>query len=142
MSANNKATIEIVLDFVEHINKHDVDAICGMVTDDHVFIDGLGERFIGKSTLRDVWGAYFRWFPDYRISIEHVLYHGSTAGLYGYAEATYSADGQVSALSEDYWKVPSAWRAVVRNGKVLEWRVYADNKPVYELLDAKRGGNA
>jgi hypothetical protein len=35
------------------------------------------------------------------------------------------------------WRTPAAWLAVVRGGMVLEWRVFADNKPVYEIL-AKR----
>lgn len=139
MAANDKATIELVLAYVDYINKHDIDAICTVISDDHVFIDALGERFVGKSTMREVWGAYFRWFPDYRILVEHVLYYGSTAGLYGYASATYAARG--SELSpENYWKIPAAWRAVVQDGRILEWRVYSDNKPVYEILDAKRGG--
>ena len=32
------------------------------------------------------------------------------------------------------WRIPAAWRAVVRDGQIAEWQVYADNKPVYELL--------
>lgn len=30
------------------------------------------------------------------------------------------------------------WRAVIRDGSVVEWQVFADNEPVYEIL-AKRG---
>lgn len=137
MSATNKETIEITLEFVEKINNHDVDGICSMITDDHVFIDALGERYHGKSTMRDVWSAYFRWFPDYRISVEHVLYHGRTAGLYGYAAGTYAVNGQLSP--ENSWKIPVAWRSVIQDGRIVEWRLYADNKPVYDILDAQRG---
>ncbi len=32
------------------------------------------------------------------------------------------------------WRTPAAWKAVIRDGKVMEWRVFADNKPVYEIL--------
>jgi hypothetical protein len=28
---------------------------------------------------------------------------------------------------------PAAWRAVVRDGMIQEFRVYADNKPVYDI---------
>jgi hypothetical protein len=31
----------------------------------------------------------------------------------------------------------AAWLAVVQKGLVKEWRVYADNKPVYDILAAK-----
>jgi ketosteroid isomerase-like protein len=32
------------------------------------------------------------------------------------------------------WRTPAAWKAVIRDGRVAEWRVFADNKPVYEIL--------
>ena len=32
------------------------------------------------------------------------------------------------------WRIPAAWRLKVKDGLVTEWQVYADNKPVYELL--------
>jgi len=32
------------------------------------------------------------------------------------------------------WRTPAAWKAVVHDGKLVEWRVFADNKPVYEIL--------
>ncbi len=32
------------------------------------------------------------------------------------------------------WRTPAVWKAVARHGKLLEWRVLADNKPVYEIL--------
>jgi hypothetical protein len=31
-------------------------------------------------------------------------------------------------------RTPKPWRAVVRDGQIADWQVYADNKPVYELL--------
>jgi ketosteroid isomerase-like protein len=34
-------------------------------------------------------------------------------------------------------QTPAAWKAVIREGKIMEWQVFADNKPVYEIL-AKR----
>jgi hypothetical protein len=35
---------------------------------------------------------------------------------------------------ENKWRISAAWRAVVEAGLVKEWRVYADNKPVYDIL--------
>jgi uncharacterized glyoxalase superfamily protein PhnB len=35
------------------------------------------------------------------------------------------------------WKTPAAWQATIRGRKVAEWQVFADNKPVYEIV-AKR----
>ena len=36
------------------------------------------------------------------------------------------------------WRTPAAWKAVTRDGKVVEWRVFADNKPVYEILTRRQ----
>jgi ketosteroid isomerase-like protein len=41
------------------------------------------------------------------------------------------AGGTIDGVS---WRTPAAWKAVIRDGKVVEWRVFADNKPVYEIL--------
>jgi hypothetical protein len=43
-------------------------------------------------------------------------------------------------LPEIKWRTPAAWLAIVENGLVKEWRVYADNKPVYDTM-AKSGRN-
>jgi hypothetical protein len=32
------------------------------------------------------------------------------------------------------WQAPAAWRVVVHDGRIKEFRVYADNKPVYDIL--------
>jgi hypothetical protein len=34
--------------------------------------------------------------------------------------------------------MPAAWKAVILGDRVAEWRVFADNKPVYEILAARR----
>jgi hypothetical protein len=38
------------------------------------------------------------------------------------------------AASGQTWRMPAAWRAKVVRGQVAEWQVYADNRPVYEIL--------
>ena len=37
-----------------------------------------------------------------------------------------------------YFTMCPAWKAVIRDGTVLEWRVFADNKPVYEILARRK----
>ena len=36
------------------------------------------------------------------------------------------------------WRMPAVWEAVARHGKLLEWRVLADNKAVCEILAARQ----
>ena len=32
------------------------------------------------------------------------------------------------------WEIPAAWKAVVRDGLVAHWQVFADNQPVRKLM--------
>jgi ketosteroid isomerase-like protein len=114
--------------FVAHINSHDVDAIAALLTPDHRFIDSLGGEARGREALRDGWRQYFRMVPDYRIDVDRVLVDGAHVVLLGVARGTYSADGALHA--ENAWSTPAALRALIHDGLVAEWQVYADNEPI------------
>jgi ketosteroid isomerase-like protein len=120
---------EIFKQFTTAINNHDVKAISALMTTDHVFIDGLGNRVQGATAMEAGWRGYFAMCPDYQIQIEHVLAQDELALAAG------EAGGTIDGVS---WRTPAAWKAVIRDGKVAEFRVFADNKPVYEILE-KRG---
>ena len=87
----NKEPIQIVLSFLERINEHDVEGICALMTPDHVFVDGLGNKFSGVENLRMGWASYFKWFPDYSVSHEEVLGTGQIVLLTGSARGTCAA---------------------------------------------------
>jgi ketosteroid isomerase-like protein len=123
-SAEVIATLE---EFVRRINEHDVNGIVSLCTADHIFIDSLGSQMSGRAFLEQAWAGYFSLFPDYRIDVEAAASHDAVALACGFASATHSA-------SKKSWRIPAAWRAVVRKRQIAEWQVYADNKPVYELL--------
>ena len=128
--------VRIALRFVNEINRHDVPAILARVSDDHVFIDGLGHELRGKERLRDAWTDYFAWFPDYRILIEDHMEAGIVVGLFGSASGTFSVDGALSPTRR--WKIPAAWKAIVRDERVERWQVFADNEPVWKIMGVKR----
>jgi len=46
--------------------------------------------------------------------------------------------GRGNLLAEAHWEIPAAWKAVVHNERVSEWRVYADNEPVWKVMGVKR----
>ena len=126
----------VAIRFVNEINRHDVPAILALMSDDHLFVDGLGQETRGKERLREAWTAYFGWFPDYRILIENHLEEGIVVGLFGSASGTYAVNGELSPTRR--WKIPAAWKAIVREGRVEHWQVYADNEPVWEVMGVKR----
>jgi ketosteroid isomerase-like protein len=123
---------DVVLAFVEKINAHDVEGLCALMTDTHLFIDSVNSRVRGRERMRAAWLAYFHMVPDFTIEITHVMPTGSTVGLFGRARGTFSPDGRV--LERNRWELPSAWRAVVQGTRVAEWQVYADNEPVRLLM--------
>jgi len=123
---------QVVLDFIERINGHDADKLAELMTDDHIFVDSLGNTMKGKEKMRGAWKSYFTFCPDYRISHEDILQSGNMVAAFGAAGGTVSVKGQLPA--ENRWQIPAAWKVVVLRGLVHEWRVYADNKPVYEIM--------
>jgi ketosteroid isomerase-like protein len=124
--------VELVLKFLEKINQHDVHGLASLMSEQHVLVDSLGNRFQGREKLEAGWQAYFNMCPDYAVSHEEIFDHGNIVAVFGFAGGTIAAKGGLKP--ENRWRVPAAWMATVRSGKLVEWRVYADNKPVYEIL--------
>jgi hypothetical protein len=73
------------------------------------------------------WRGYFAMCRDYWIRTDTVMAE----------ENTVLAVGEAGSIDGVEWQTPAAWKAVIREGKVAEWHVFADNKPVCEIL-AKR----
>jgi ketosteroid isomerase-like protein len=131
----NESAESVAQAFIEAINRHDVAALANLMSGEHRFIDSLGNVVEGRDKMRAGWTAYFRMVPDYSIAIRESHGNGSVVVLLGYAQGTYTADGQLR--NENRWKTPAAFRAQVEDGKVAEWRVYADNDPIRKLMARK-----
>ena len=57
--------VETVLQFMDRINRRDVDALVELMTEDHVFIDSLGQSVRGREKMRAGWRGYYAFCPDY-----------------------------------------------------------------------------
>ena len=57
--------IDIVLRFIDAINRHAVAEIAALLTEDHLFIDSGGAEYRGRNTMGTGWEAYFSMVPDY-----------------------------------------------------------------------------
>jgi len=124
--------IQVVLKFEELINSRRPEAISAFMTADGEFIDSMGNRIQGAEKLRIAWTAYFKMVPDYSISHSEIFAHGNTVAVFGSAQGTFTKDGQLA--KENYWKTPASWRAVVRDGRISVWQVYADNEPIRAIM--------
>jgi ketosteroid isomerase-like protein len=124
--------VETIFAFLERINQRHPDELAGLMTVDHVFIDALGNAVRGREKMRAGWKGYFAMCPDYWVSHEAIFANGNQVAVFGEAGGTIARDGQL--LPENQWRTPAAWLAIVEDGLVKQWRVYADNKPVYDIL--------
>jgi hypothetical protein len=82
--------------------------------------------------MRSGWRSYYAFCPDYRLSHEAIFSEGNRVAVFGTAGGTIASNAELPA--ENSWRTPAAWLAVVENGLLKEWRVYADNKPVYDII--------
>jgi len=127
---------DVVAAFVAAINRHDLQGLVELMTEDHVFVDALDNRVAGRAALRTAWEQYFRMVPDYWLKIERTLEDVRGVGLFGVAGGTYDpGSGQGKG---GQWSVPAAWLAETRDEQVALWRVYADNLPIRRLMGAER----
>ena len=146
-----KSAEEVAHLFVRAINRHDVSALADMMTSEHRFIDSLGNVVVGQHEARRGWAGYFGIVPDYAVTILESYGAGPVVIMLGSAKGTfvppppppsYYPPTQLKAVTkpdtelkpENAWKTPVAFRVLIEKGRVAEWRVYADNEPIRELM--------
>jgi ketosteroid isomerase-like protein len=128
--------VETVLEFMQRINQRDPAKLAALMTEDHSFVDALGHAVRGREKMLAGWLGYYKMCPDYWVSHEMIFANGPMVAVFGEAGGTIARDGKLAP--ENQWRTPAAWLALAENDLVKEWRVYADNKPVYDIL-AKGG---
>ncbi|MEW5764044.1 MAG: nuclear transport factor 2 family protein [Acidobacteriota bacterium] len=124
------ATAGIVLRFVEAVERADVGALSACMTEDHVFVDSDGGRVEGREAVTEAWKGFLHMVRDYRLNVERTFSDGDTVVLLGTASGTC---GGASGRGRP-WKVPAAWRAVVRGDRVALWQVYVNPEPIRKAL--------
>ena len=121
----NKETMQV---FIDRINAHDVEGLGELMSGDHRFIDAHGNEVIGKEKMIAGWRGYFEWFPDYSIEVNEIFEQGETFAMFG------SASGSFKGKSDTSWRLPAAWKTVVKDGRVILWQVFADTKIPFESM--------
>ena len=149
----NSQPLEVAMDFIKRINAGDINALCELMTENHIFQDALGKRFMGRETMRQGWTNYLKMVADYQVHAEEFFVTDERVAIFGTASGSYvgplgpgakagngapahaASHGVESTVGPNgFWEVPAAWRAVVQSGKIAEWRVYADNQPLRKLM--------
>jgi len=125
--------IKIVESFIQAINDHNVDKIYSLMSEDHIFIDGYGDKHIGKTGMKEGWHQYYKIFPDYKVEITDVLENDSIIGLFGYASATYK--NIKDERKSNFWRTTAAWKAKVEDKKIKYWQVFCDYTRLQAIID-------
>ena len=76
----------VVPRFIDRINAGDIDGFCALMTEDPLFIDGLGNTVSGRDKLRAGWKTYLEWFPDYRISHKDIFEDHGTVAVFWFSK--------------------------------------------------------
>jgi ketosteroid isomerase-like protein len=75
-----QATLEAVDRFNEAFNRHDVDAVMALMTEDCVFDNTTpapdGQRIVGQEAVRKMWEELFSSTPDARFEAEEIFAAG------------------------------------------------------------------
>ena len=116
MDEHTAATIATVERFNDALNRHDVDAVMALMTDDCIFENTYpppdGERFTGQAAVRAFWEGMLRASPSARFATEELFAHGDRCTTRWRYEYT-NADG-----SSGHIRGADVFR--VRDGKVAE----------------------
>ena len=128
----NSDVLKSAIAFFEKINEHDVKGLCELMTEDHKFIDSMGNVVFGKEEMKKAWKGFFDWFPDYHVTSLNTLLTDDTVGFFGTAKGTFNSGDNEET---DKFDVPAAWRAKVKDNLISEWQAIADNEEVRNILD-------
>jgi ketosteroid isomerase-like protein len=122
----NKQTITA---FIDRINVHDVEALGALMSDDHTFIDAHGNQVYGREKMIAGWRGYFEWFPDYYIEVTDVFEDDDKLALFGFA------GGCFKDKEGENWRLPAAWKAMVKDSRVTQWQVFADTMIPFQIIE-------
>jgi len=131
--------IDVVKAFIAAINQRAPSEISRLMTEDHTFVDSAGSIQSGREKMTAGWEGYFRMFPDYKIRVENILQDKALVAAFGSASGTYN--GKRGLVPENRIEMPAAWKALVENGKIKFWQVYADWTDGWRIIteDKERG---
>ncbi|HZF17016.1 MAG TPA: nuclear transport factor 2 family protein [Steroidobacteraceae bacterium] len=132
---DDASPLQVIESLAEAINRHDLDGIMKLLHEGHVFVDSLGNKVRGPQAVRKAWQDYLAMVPDYWLRIDHGVLAPEYVALFGAAGGTLAVEGKVK--EENWWETTAAWRAVVVDGRVAKWEVYADNEPIRALIRRK-----
>jgi ketosteroid isomerase-like protein len=114
------STVEVINQFNEAFNRHDVQAVMALMTEDCIFDNTYpppdGERFEGQEAVRRFWEEFFRSSPDAVFQSEEMITFGDRCVIRWRYDWTSTDGSRAHIRGVDVLRV--------RNGKVAEKLAY------------------
>jgi ketosteroid isomerase-like protein len=129
-----KNTIDIALQFVEHINRQDLDGLVELMSEGHTFIDLAGDVHRGRETMQEGWAQYFSMCPQYMIHVSEVYLSDLDVILIGRTTGSHVQQPRHIEIQDTL-----IWVASIENDRVAEWKLYYDNDQNRAALGANSG---
>ena len=118
--AQTASTVEVINQFNDAFNRHDVQAVMALMTEDCVFENTYpppdGERFEGQEAVRRFWEEFFRSSPDAVFQSEEMFAHEDRCVIRWRYSWTNTDGSRGHVRGVDVLRV--------RNGKVAEKLAY------------------
>ena len=123
---------DVALVFLDAAGKRSFEALQRHMTDDHVFAFNEEETRGGKA-LEKAWTEWWQMVPDLKMEVVQVLEAGQKVVIQMTSKGTCAVkDGQTI---NGAWSYPVVAIVTVRDGKVAEWREFADAAPLNKILE-------
>lgn len=123
--------VEVVLQFVECINRQDHAQLVSMLSDDHTYIDLAGEVQRGKALVRRHWAEYFDQCRRYLIHVSEVYLVEDEVVLVGRTTGAQADEPRHMEIRKRL-----IWVARVRGQYVAEWTQYEDTPENRQFVGA------
>ena len=123
---------EIVNSFIQAINDHDVDKIYNLMSEDQIFVDGYGDKHVGKNGMQER-STILQSVLIIKLKSQMSQRTNSIIGLFGYAKATYKTlkmNGIVISAKDCCYV-----KAIVEHKKIKYWQVFCDYTRLQAIID-------
>ena len=132
MSAENK----VVLEYIKAINSFDLETMSQHMHEDHMYIGSEGSVTCGKKCMLKTWETFFNMFPDYTITVEHIINSGNLVAVFGSIIGSYN--GLKGPHIANKVSGPAAWKIIVEDQSIKLWQEYSDNTEMTRLIEKDR----
>jgi len=123
--------VNIALDFIEKINRGDVDGIAGLLAPNHIFEDIQGDTEAGKGRISEVWRRFLESHPEYRIYIRRVFDLPNGVALSGHT----TGSNLDFSESEEFHGEGMIWTMEIEDGLLTSWKLHPDTIEHHLQLD-------